>query len=186
METKQQLMTATLKLVARQGYENVSIDDIAAATDNTKGAVYHYFRSKHDLYKAALGCLAEQLSTMSLVDLDETGDVKDFLKETLWNSLDVSAQPNIINGLSISDLYYLFFDGIRRFPDIKPRLQALNRQYMSNVIEHVKHQSAAGDESTTVALQFLVWIEGLNLIQAMTGGLITKDDVSAMVDRFFD
>lgn len=40
---------AALELFVRVGYENASVSDIVAAAGVTKGAMYHYFRSKNDL-----------------------------------------------------------------------------------------------------------------------------------------
>lgn len=44
-----QIKEAAIRLFARNGYTNASLDEIAAAAKFTKGAVYYYFKSKERL-----------------------------------------------------------------------------------------------------------------------------------------
>jgi AcrR family transcriptional regulator len=47
------MVRAAQRLFAERGYANVSVDEIAAAAGCTKGAVYHTFKDKRDLFRAA-------------------------------------------------------------------------------------------------------------------------------------
>jgi AcrR family transcriptional regulator len=49
-----ELIDASLRLFAEQGYRSTTIADIAAATGTAHGLVYHYFRSKDELLEAIL------------------------------------------------------------------------------------------------------------------------------------
>ena len=181
METKGELLMATLTLISRRGYENVSIDDIAAATGNTKGAVYHYFQSKQELYKAALRYLAEHLTARASIPVEEGTPLSGSIKLLLTSLVDGDPTGGV--DLATDDVYYLFFDGMRRFPELKRRFQELNRDYLRRVADRIAGDS--GDDRRVDALQFLIWIEGIGLIQAITGGLIKKSDIGDMVDRLF-
>ena len=48
------MLSAALKLFVSEGYENASIDEIAAQAGLTKGAVYFYFKGKLALLHALL------------------------------------------------------------------------------------------------------------------------------------
>jgi len=48
------ILDTARELFATQGYESVSIDMIAAAADLTKGACYHHFASKKDLFERVI------------------------------------------------------------------------------------------------------------------------------------
>src|SRR3954453_6031701 len=50
--TTGELIAAARDLFARQGYAATSLDEIAAAARVTKGAVYHHFDSKRDVFRA--------------------------------------------------------------------------------------------------------------------------------------
>jgi protoporphyrinogen oxidase/AcrR family transcriptional regulator len=43
------VIEAALNMFIARGYENVSVDDIIAATNTSKGTFYHYFQSKEDI-----------------------------------------------------------------------------------------------------------------------------------------
>ena len=53
-ETKRQLVDAGVALMRQKGYTATTVDDICAAAGVTKGAFFHYFKSKEDIARAAL------------------------------------------------------------------------------------------------------------------------------------
>lgn len=53
-ETVAKILDAALELFCAQGYEGTSIQDIVDRLDGmTKGAVYHHFKSKEEIFNAA-------------------------------------------------------------------------------------------------------------------------------------
>jgi len=60
--TKRALVEAALDLFASQGYAGTSLDEIVAAARVTKGALYHHFKGKQDLFEAAFMDVEEQAS----------------------------------------------------------------------------------------------------------------------------
>ncbi len=53
-ETVAKILDAALELFCVQGYEGTSIQDIVDRLDGmTKGAVYHHFKSKEEIFNAA-------------------------------------------------------------------------------------------------------------------------------------
>jgi len=53
--TRERIIQTAGRLFRRYGYNGVGIDDIMAAADLTRGGFYAHFRSKRDLFAAALG-----------------------------------------------------------------------------------------------------------------------------------
>ena len=49
---KNQIIDAALMTIAKQGYANVTMEDISHAAGLSKGGLAHYFQSKEDLFKA--------------------------------------------------------------------------------------------------------------------------------------
>jgi AcrR family transcriptional regulator len=60
-ERRRRLLEVGLELFSGRSYDDVSIDDIAAAAGISKGLLYHYFRSKRDFYVAGLRVAAEDM-----------------------------------------------------------------------------------------------------------------------------
>src|SRR4051794_32138934 len=57
-ERREQILDAANTLFAGQGYDEVSIEDIARAAGITRGLVHHYFGGRKDVYVALLERLA--------------------------------------------------------------------------------------------------------------------------------
>ena len=55
-ETRTKIVRSAQRLFNRRGFDAVSIDDIMAAAELTRGGVYRYFESKGDLYAEAMDC----------------------------------------------------------------------------------------------------------------------------------
>lgn len=49
-DTKENILQTALRLFARDGYEAVSVSDIAGELGMTKGALYRHYRSKRDIF----------------------------------------------------------------------------------------------------------------------------------------
>jgi AcrR family transcriptional regulator len=81
-ERRQQLLEAGATLFGERGYEEISMRDIAHAAGVSKPLLYHYFRSKTELFKAAL---AENAAALQAA-IEPTGDADPL--EQLTVSLD--------------------------------------------------------------------------------------------------
>ncbi len=52
--TKEKILNAAEALFVERGYEGVSVSDIAAKSETTKGHLYYYFKNKESLFEAVL------------------------------------------------------------------------------------------------------------------------------------
>ncbi|MCS7311800.1 MAG: TetR/AcrR family transcriptional regulator [Acidobacteria bacterium] len=59
--TRRRIVDAALRVFARRGYHEATMDDIAAASRLSKGALYLYFPSKQDLFLSLIDSLADML-----------------------------------------------------------------------------------------------------------------------------
>jgi AcrR family transcriptional regulator len=60
-ERREELLRAGVELFSARSYDEVSIDEIAAAVGISRGLLYHYFPSKRDFYVAGLRRAADDL-----------------------------------------------------------------------------------------------------------------------------
>ncbi len=60
--TRAALVDASRALFASRGYADVSIDDITEATAVTRGALYHHFEDKRDLFQAVVEAVERDLT----------------------------------------------------------------------------------------------------------------------------
>ena len=65
-ETRERILATALRLFADRGYGAVSIEEIAAESGVTKGAVYHWFADKDDLGRELQHDLYERMALASM------------------------------------------------------------------------------------------------------------------------
>ncbi|MET0558851.1 MAG: helix-turn-helix domain-containing protein [Solirubrobacterales bacterium] len=67
---REQLLAAGVELLRRRPYDEVSIEEIAAAAGVSKGLLYHYFPTKQDFVLAALERGQRELGELTAPDPD--------------------------------------------------------------------------------------------------------------------
>lgn len=60
--TRQQIVTAATRLFAKSGYEGTSIEALLRDLGISRGALYHHFGSKEDLFEAVLEALEAEIA----------------------------------------------------------------------------------------------------------------------------
>lgn len=66
-ETRQRILDAAYLVFARQGLGHASVDDVAREAEISKGALYHHFASKEDLFHALLRDRVRRCATTMLL-----------------------------------------------------------------------------------------------------------------------
>ena len=58
---KEEILIVALHLFARDGYEAVSVSQIAGELDMTKGALYRHYKSKRDIFDCIVQRMEQQM-----------------------------------------------------------------------------------------------------------------------------
>lgn len=82
-DRRRQVLSVARRVFAERGYEDTSIDEIAAAAGVTKPIVYRHFEGKHDLYQAVLEEHLGDLIKRLWVALASSADPKERLRAGL-------------------------------------------------------------------------------------------------------
>ena len=77
---KEELLIVALHLFARDGYEAVSVSQIAGELDMTKGALYRHYKSKRDIFDSIVKRM-EQQDGEQASDYDMPEDEKESMPE---------------------------------------------------------------------------------------------------------
>ena len=77
---KEEILTVALHLFARDGYEAVSVSQIAGELDMTKGALYRHYKSKRDIFDCIVERM-EQGDSEQAVEHDMPEDDKESMPE---------------------------------------------------------------------------------------------------------
>ena len=58
--TKQRILTEAVKLFSKEGYEAVSVDQIAKAVGIKAPSLYKHYKSKHDIFDSILQVMEQR------------------------------------------------------------------------------------------------------------------------------
>jgi TetR/AcrR family acrAB operon transcriptional repressor len=89
--TRAELLAAGIKVFAEHGFHRARLEDIAAAADTTRGALYWHFKDKEDLLAALLENIIEHRNVSTIDDIPLSGDAV----ELLASSFVVLAEINL-------------------------------------------------------------------------------------------
>ena len=70
-KTKQNILEAAMRLFAEKGLENVNVEDVVKAVGVTRGAFYHYFKSREELIGSVMYKSFEEDNPYLLADKQE-------------------------------------------------------------------------------------------------------------------
>jgi len=87
------ILDEALRLFAERHYSNVTMRDIAAACGINPALIYHYFESKEDLFRRALGYAIEQLREGYAAARAKAADPRSEILS--WLDLHVSIAPTV-------------------------------------------------------------------------------------------
>ena len=106
IEMRAKIQSAALTLFNREGFENVSVEEIAQTVGCSVGNIYHYFKSKDELAIQVTQMVDEAYTALEeeyLADRETSGREK--LLDFVGRSLEISASDEM--------LYKAFIPGLR-------------------------------------------------------------------------
>ena len=97
IEMRAKIQSAALTLFNREGFENVSVEEIAQTVGCSVGNIYHYFKSKDELAIQVTQMVDEAYTVLEeeyLADRETSGREK--LLDFVGRSLEISASDEML------------------------------------------------------------------------------------------
>jgi TetR/AcrR family acrAB operon transcriptional repressor len=91
-QTRTGILDAAEESFARAGFERTRLEDVARAVGVRRGAIFHYFRGKRELYEAVLYRLAESLMLRLREALAERESLPDQIETALLTWIEFAAE----------------------------------------------------------------------------------------------
>jgi len=79
--TKNLVLETATKLFIKEGYKNISMDDVAKACNVTKATIYYYYPTKGELYTSALIAMMDRIKLSILQILEQHKPFKERLEQ---------------------------------------------------------------------------------------------------------
>ncbi len=169
-ERRAQLIELGRTLFNARSYDEISIDDIAAAAGVSKGLLYHYFRSKRSFYVETVRAGAEQMTAL-------TGAAESFPPgERLERGLDAYLDYVEANAAAYATL-------LRSGIGADAEVAAIVEQTRRVLIERIVRGLGVGEPAAPLRVALRAWIgfvEGASLEWIDHGG-VSKPDLRALL-----
>jgi len=184
--TRRALLAAGRRIFSRDGFERCRIEDIASAAGHTRGAFYAHFQSKEDLFFALLETESSKRFTEIATALEHCSDGQQSLNALReYYVRRASDRPWMMLTLEFK-LFAL------RHPELRAKLAGRHRRIRASLkLDVIDRLLRAGikpgresEERTKVALEAL--LNGLVLEYAYDPERISRDEVSALLEQYFD
>jgi AcrR family transcriptional regulator len=133
---RQEILTAALHLFAERGFQNVSMQEIAAAAEFATGTLYKFFPSKEDLFFELLETTAEEGLGAVLPALEGPED------ELVKLSRFIRVHERVIRELGSALRLYVLESSGRCLPG--PRVEARKKQIDERLVSSLSRVIAAG------------------------------------------
>jgi AcrR family transcriptional regulator len=130
--TRDYIIDEAFKLFLNRSYEAVSISDVSAAAGLTKGALYHHFKNKEDLYKSVI----DKYLSMPEISLDISSiSLFDYLNTNLELAEKVFEKLfGMCSGYEPITYIALFIDAFRHYPDYL----SLRKRYSNEEVTRIQ------------------------------------------------
>lgn len=181
-DTREMIMETAYSLFIQSGYNAVTMNDIVTQTGLSKGAFYHHFNSKEQLFEEVLnhvffGDFSRDYANMPEVSLkrfmEEELDVVKRRHHSLMDALPDDDKYTPIN------YYTLIFDALRMFPAFKARFETFKNDRVgawTRVIKAARQKKEIRTETSDkdLAMMFLYLNQGISLSFIMGNNLRMK------------
>lgn len=187
--TRQRLIEAALVVFRRVGYEAARLEDIAEEAGVTRGALYHHFGGKPQIYEAMIAKAMSRINQVIEAAVGTGGGALVTLRRLLVDSLMHAADDAEYRAVSEIILFKSpvtdeLMGGVER------KISG-NRAYTALIAQFIRDGIATGEIRVDVvpedaAIHFLALQNGLLTLWLLDPGLFSlRDRVNEHADMFF-
>mgnify|MGYP003650477728 CR=1 FL=1 len=197
-DSKEHILKTSLLLFLQKGFKEVTMNEIVKSSGFSKGAFYHYFSSKEEVFKEVLDVYFGQM-----LHLDYDSLPSDSLQSFYKSILDIQQKKDTSirswyasyfkeeEEVPSSNLYYILFDAVRMLPDFRNKQKTRLQNELEAWENVIKNAMDNGEIITNIsaenlAKQFVYTSDGIALhIVMMNSTNELTDEVTKVWDSLY-
>ena len=157
---KDLIMASALRVMTEKGYYGSTIDDIVSESKMSKGAIYHYYKSKKEVYLELIVYLESKYTDMFASVNKESTSAKKLKKLfTIWSD-QLEKEPDFFQSFSI------FQSMSRHDKDFKQAMQRMYNRFQKFIeliiIEGIESKEFKKIDPKTSALSLILNFDGIS------------------------
>lgn len=176
-ESKEQILRTAFNLFARKSFKEVTMKEIVDESGLSKGAVYHYFVSKEQLFIEVINSFFFEKMVVDYSKINHSSlrefynDYVDYIKKLFTGSMKYFS-----NSDSRTSLNYItiMFDALKLFPDFQNKIIKMQHDELEAWTEMIKKARDMGEFSSPmtddqIARMFIYSNDGIALHLMLEG-----------------
>jgi AcrR family transcriptional regulator len=194
-ETKELILKTSFKLFLQKSFKEVTMNEIVEKTGMSKGAFYHYFKSKEELFEEVVNQYYFSDLSLQYEKLDKSSLLR-FCDEYLEMVKNFSAWEMLSDGDDQTKLtmnyYVLIFDALKILPDFSQKMSNINRNEFSAMKQAVTNARKSGEINSLlsdeqIAKIFLFITDGIGIRGILYGNLNSMvEDIKKLWRSFYE
>jgi len=176
--TKEHIVLIASRLFLQKSYKEVTMKELVDKTGMSKGAFYHYFKSKEQVFLESLElfikALGRNYSSYSQDSLKQF--YNDYLNETVKLSREyfLKFEDEFSESQCTINHFALIFDALRLFSDYRKRIEGLFSSELANWLKIIKVARSKGEIKTSISDKklgemFMYLSDGIGMNMIMQG-----------------
>jgi AcrR family transcriptional regulator len=193
-KTKFKILAVAFNLFLQKSFKEVTMQEIVAKTGLSKGAFYHYFKSKDELFSEVVETfyVAAPTTPMKPLNMDSLhGFYHDYIDhvvmvfKALGESMKTSDSDSNLNYFSMG------LEAMRRLPAFREKIRIINNEVKKIWMGVIKNAREKGEVTSSmtdeeIASCFLYLNEGIGMRYALEGRASESDkELSRLWDSFY-
>lgn len=192
-DTKEHILRISFGLFLQKSFKEVTMKEIVEKTGLSKGAFYHYFDSKEQIFIEIIHYAFDSVLNIDFSKLNSKSLSAFYHDYILYmDRTYASFQSELEDGHSFDLNYYsLIYDAIRMFPEFKSKMIASNNTELESWINIIHTAKANGEISSSmediqIANVFIHTNSGVGMNNIMIGkSEKTTKDLLSIWDSFY-
>lgn len=191
-KTRERILQTSLALFLRNGYSDTGMSDLVAEAGLSKGAFYHYYRSKQELYEEALNSFFKNFINNQEYELIPKKAFREGIRELyLVIPRLVDQMIEMTNNKELAPNYYkVLIDFYTHNEDFRSTLKEYYRKtrvYLVRLINKAKENGEVKFEpdAEVLAEQILCLVEGVGLYSSLNYPNAVEEQFDRIFLQFF-
>ncbi len=194
-DTREHILKTAFKLFFRKGFKEVTMSELVKATDLSKGAFYHYFSSKEELYDKTLERFLISYLKNYNVKYNDSMTLRENLKSVFGIYTNITEKiihadsKDHVEGLSS---YLIFIERALKKPEFLDQVTAFNKSYIENLTKWILNAQEKGEikanlDAAVLSLHLSALIKGLLALHSYAHhDQDLKQNFNKIINQFFD
>ncbi len=193
--SREHILNTAFNLLLLKSYHEVTMQDIVQASGMSKGAFYHYFKSKEEVFKEVVTHFFQDSLNGNRTNFNATSlwdFCQQYIAQLTNRILKYSTDSGDTTGTLRANHYIFLFDAMKMFPEFRERQLKLQQEELTNWTAIIAQSRERGEITSSIndeqiAKHFIYLNYGIGAYHVLNSQINTlTQEVTSLFKSFYD